>query len=369
MGIIKLKTILEIVLVVGVVCSCNQGKPTNKLYAYNSTSAEWFVRIGAKIKKGDTIGEEEWDGLFQSKGYQTYLSYSDSSYKKEQVMRCMDLVFNPKNKSQLDSLLQLPIPLNSNMMEFLVFNNFNAINENMDLAKSFLRDTDFQSIFKGADSIAQTFIPANNGGRDKLFEVSILCADPDGKVIGNAIVLDLNTIMHLEYQEIMQLIAHEYHHNYRNLKTPSIKDPVFQQINKLHQEGLADLIDKPLPPITANGLYPEAVIDLYNATFFSTGEKLKALDSLSVASKQLDFKQSEEQFNGFLKFGGHPNGLYMALLIQQVYGLDTLVQTYNDPIGFIELYQSSAIQNKKQYVFSDAFMNQMEELKSKTPSN
>lgn len=79
------------------------------------------------------------------------------------------------------------------------------------------------------------------------------------------------------------------------------------QLTKIHQEGVADLIDKDKPPIQKLSLYPKTVIDMYNSDYENTPQKLKNLDSLTTAfpNQEIDSLTFYARLENYSGFGGH----------------------------------------------------------------
>ena len=129
-------------------------------------------------------------------------------------------------------------------------NNFYHIKTNFQKYKTFLKDFDSEKVIKEADSLAKLYIPERDkNSLPKLYPVFMISADADGQVMDNAIVIDLSLTYQLDHEGVVKFIAHEFHHNYRQLKAKKYEHPLMLQINKIHQEGVADLIDKDKPPL------------------------------------------------------------------------------------------------------------------------
>lgn len=359
-----LTTIINSIVFV-LVLSCN-GQPKEAKYNYNLDSALLLLDIANQLLEGDAVNKHQWDQLFFSPGYKQYLIYSDSISKRQKLKEALILAFNPEKKVELDSVLAIPIAVNKHMYRNILIKNFYDLRQNIKEVKAFINKTDFSKVLHKADSIAKAYLPKREKFNCKdLFSVYFIGSDPDGMVANNAIIIDINMAAKLEHShELDRMIAHEFHHNYRKLKTQVWSNPLLLNINKIHQEGMADLIDKKTPPIEALGLYPKAIINMYNVDYQNTPVNLKLLDSLTLSYKNhlIEKKEYKAKIDTLIKFGGHTMGFYMSNLIRSEIGIEPLIKTYNKPIAFIKLYNKVAKNKANEYVLSKEFTKYLKEI-------
>jgi hypothetical protein len=233
----------------------------------------------------------------------------------------------------------------------------------MKRAKGFLNSTDFKALMTSGDSLAREYLP--NSIKDALpdlYDVHFIMSDPDAKVMDDAIVFDLNMALEKGEDGLIKIIAHEYHHNYRKLTAKSYVHPLMIQLNKVHQEGVADLIDKDEPPIVELGLYPMAIIDAYNTDYAHTPKNLEYLDTLTnrYLRQEIDSTTYFDQINNYFKFGGHTTGYCMSSKIRKELNIDVLIESYNNPVEFFRIYNHVAEGSSDDHVFSSAFMRYIE---------
>ena len=333
-------------------------------YRFSTESAVKGIEIAKLLQAGNTVSEDHWENLFASEGYKNYLIYSNAEAQKELIKDAIETVFDPNRIGELDSLLSLPVTMGKNFYKLILIRNFARLKKNLVEAEEFIYE-DFNPLIASGDSLARLFLPESiQDSLPRLYDCHLILSDPDAKVMDNAIVLDLNMALEKGKDELLKIIAHEFHHNYRKLAIPSFTDPLMIEINKVHQEGVADLIDKKKPPIHES-LYPEVFIEMYNLEYASTAETLGVLDSLThdFLTQKIDTTAYHDQLKSFFPIGGHPNGFYMALEIAEHRGKEVLIETYNDPFEFIRIYNEVAKDSQGNHVFSSAFMNYLEELK------
>lgn len=346
-------------LVVITACGPSASSPET----YNTEAAIAAMQLFQSIAEGRAVSDAAWEHVFREDGYRSYLSYSDSVYKKQLLKRTAALVFDPTKVSERDSLLALPIQLNRQGFELMLTHNLYALSKRMEEARQFLQNTDFANVLSQADSVARRNLPADiEVGFEVLKDVQFIISDADGKVTTHAIVVDVNTALEFGDKGLVNLIAHEFHHDYRALAFQPPTSALGSELNRLHQEGVADLIDKEVPPVTRMGLFPESVVELYNDLYVSTPYILQTLEEMvdEHIAGDLSREALDEKLRGYFKFGGHPNGYYMALLIKDELGMQPLFDTYDDPIAFVQLYNQVAAKRSEEHVFSDAFIEYAE---------
>jgi len=333
---------------------------------FNINSASKALEIAEKIQNNQTIDDNDWENLFDSDGYKNYLIYNDSLRKKQLIKEAMLTVFNDNKKAKLDSLLLSPVELGPSYFKLSMLNNFYDIKSNFQDYKAFLKNFNSQKVIKEADSLARMYIPKSDWATlPKLYPVYMVSVDQDGKVMEGSIIIDLNLTYQLSNEGVVKFIAHEFHHNYRQLKAKKYKHPLMLQINKIHQEGVADVIDKDKPPLESLLSLPKSLVDMYNTDYLKAPKNLKKLDSLSrlYSTKKINESELSEQLNNIVRFGGHTMGIYMSFLINENIGKKPLIETYNKPVEFFEIYNKVAKDIEVAYVFSEEFLNTINELK------
>ncbi|MEM6738126.1 MAG: DUF5700 domain-containing putative Zn-dependent protease [Bacteroidota bacterium] len=334
---------------------------------FNIGSAQMVIEIARDIEAGKALDENIWDELFSSPGYKNYLVYRDSVWKKDLIKEAMFTVFDDSNSSKLDSLMELTVKLDKNFMKLSLVHNFHSIKTNLDEIERYLEETDFSKIFTRADSLALTYMPTRTRKSSAdLYPVFIVVSDPDGRVQEKSIILDLNLMFEMGTEGLIKFIAHEFHHNYRGLLVSIYESPLMEELNKLHQEAIADLIDKKKPPIEKLGLFPKSIADTYNSDYMNTPNNLQTLDSLVVgySTGKIDETIFNDRIKGFFKFGGHTTGIYMSFLINETIGKEQLIESCDNPVEFLRIYNSVAKGLKNEYIFSDSFIEYIGELEA-----
>ena len=330
------------------------------IYKVNLESAQKAVTILKRLTNGEVVSEAEWDDLFSSPGYKHYLVYADSLKKKALLKECFQLAFNPELRKRKDSLLQRPLAMHDEFFKLFILHNLESLRLKSNEAQDYLNNSDFQKHIEKADSLAKRYLPNHiETNNTKLYPLFVALMGPDGQVLNESIVLDLNLMMELGEEGVVKFFAHEFHHAYRNVHIPQLQSIFMQELNRIHQEGLADLIDKKPPPNYMTELLPPFLVEDYKVLFYKTPEVLSQLDSIVVqyTNGKQSLDELDKELQGYFKFGGHPNGYYMALKIKEQLGLQVLIDSFNSPIDFIRLYQLSVKAETDEYPFTQRFMN------------
>ncbi len=368
MELLELKNYALFIGISLILFACTESSTLSKnnqyaVYKFTTESALKGIDIAKLLLDNKEVSDKKWENLFDSEGYRNYLIYSNSLAQKKGIRDALETVFNPDNQSKLDSLLGLPVVMDKNFYKLTLIRNFTQLKSNLREAEKFL-EGDFRLLIAAGDSLARIYLPSSIlDSLPRLYDCHFILSDPDAKVMDNAIVFDLNMAVKKGKDELIKIIAHEFHHNYRKLTTPSYTHPLMVEINKLHQEGVADLIDKNTPPINES-LYPKSFIDAYNSDFWETPKKLNRLDSIThkFLTQQIDTLDYYGQLENFFAFGGHSNGFYMSLKIVEEHNIQVLIDSYNAPVEFIRIYNDWAKESPGNHVFSSEFIDYLGQL-------
>jgi hypothetical protein len=133
-------------------------------------------------------------------------------------------------------------------------------------------------------------------------------------------------------------------------------------MEQIAEEGIADLIDKPILSRTNSPLYTQVKALEQNEDQLSN-KYLKKMDSLFTVISQTG-NVPPFDFGAFTKNGGHIPGRYMAQRIKQASLLTPCIQEAGNPVVFFEQYQAAA-KLKGGFAFSTAAIACLKSLKAK----
>ena len=99
----------------------------------------------------------------------------------------------------------------------------------------------------------------------------------------------------------------------------------------------------------------------YQRSFYDTPTVLEKIDSLLVLAANDTGYVSNEIYK-LLDFGGHPQGFYMSPLIKEKLGLQAIVDSCDNPVAFIRLYNQAARDEGTKFVFSPKAVDYLRKL-------
>lgn len=314
---------------------------------YSSESAFGILDIGEYIHSGSVADEESWDRLFATSGYQKYLSTSRGNVLRSMLKAATELAFSPDRDAEVDSMLLLTPDASD--YQALMSQNMCKLARRQYEARRFMEETDFPGLLSKADRLVKKYLPQRAvSGEVTLNDLYLICTIPDASVRDNSVLLDLNLAMDMTEEEIVRLLAHEFFHNYRETALKDEPGNSFWKIfNCFENEGIADLIDK--------GEHPEAMYVRYGASFESlylheyqnSSNTLQKLDSLLSVYQVNPVKGEFAPVADLLVFNGHPTGYYMARLICEEGLQKELIEAFDSPATFTELYNEAASRRNK----------------------
>ncbi len=347
-------------LLAAILIGCKQKQEqTQKDYNYNTESALIALSMARSLMDEETPTEEQWSILFSTRGYQNYFCSIPEERGKPMLKEAFTITFHPDYKAQLDSLMAMEVSMDENGQKLLIIKNFADAKQNIDQIEAFIKSTDFSGMMRRADSLVKNYLPEKLTQQEvDLFDVEFVMMDPDAWVNDCGLVMDIRLANSMGEEDLTKMIAHEYHHNYRNLMAVAYQHPLMLEIDRIHREGVADLVDKEPPTSNSSGLIFGPLVHFYKSEYDNTPEKLRYLDSLTVAFsvEELSMKEYSQMVGGYFTFGGHPNGYYMANMIKAQQGTDSLIATSTLPFEFLKLYNQAASRKEGEHIFSDSFM-------------
>ncbi len=335
------------------------------------SSVKSFYKVSDKIASGKSISDKEWEKLFNTSGY--YIS-ARSDIRKKVIRNMMRFAYDPSLSAEKDSILNIDIMANFSNNELflncLTIRNYLDMQQNEVALRNFLKEYDFDSI---KDQSIQRLKDVLIDPIDSLItfpSVNILCYEPDAQSKPKGIVIDYN-YFYKNNGANDDFIAHEMYHTYRrNFESKEyIKTNNFTfQLNNIHNEGVADQIDKDkdVSKHFEKQDFPDQIIQFYENAYKETPSQLEKFEqiTLSFLHKEIDEDTFNKKLANFFPFGGHPNGFYMTSLIVEAGYRTELFENFYNPHAFLVLYNKAAKQLGG-FVFCDEVMQYSNELAAK----
>ena len=328
---------------------------------HSSASARAVLAAGDSLREGKTMDQDAWERLFETDGYAKYLASNRSGALRAMIQEAVLVAFSPDRHAEADSLLRLTPDAND--YQALMSKNFCELAARQEDAVRFLTETDFPALLDRANRLVKEHLPRRvSFGKVPLNDLHLICTIPDASVRDHSVLLDLNLAMDMTEDEIVRMLAHEFFHNYREVAVPHwLTDPFWKIFNSFEDEGCADLIDKGDHPETMYARVGASFEALFLDEYQNASRTLQKLDSLLVIYRTDPAEGSYAPVDDLLLFNGHPTGYHMTRLIREA-GLEgELIQVFDRPACFAELYNKAAAwknaRGGDEYVLSEEMLD------------
>ena len=335
----KLYNLIPILLISFCSFSCREESFTDK---FSSHSARGILAIGEVIRAGETVDQDSWERLFETAGYRKYLATKRSDALRAMIKEAVLLAFSPDKVADVDSLMLLTPDASD--YQTIMSQNISTLARRQDEALCFMNETDFPALLSKANRLVKKYLPRRAVTADvPLNDLYLICTIPDASVRDHSVLLDLNLAMDMTEEEIVNLLAHEFFHNYREATmAEGPRDSFWKIFDSFENEGIADLIDKGDHPETLYAQYGESFEALYISEYRNASGTLQKLDSL-LAGYQAEAPEGEyAPVADLLVFNGHPTGYHMTGLIREEGMEKELIQVFDSPAAFAALYNKAA---------------------------
>lgn len=229
-----------------------------------------------------------------------------------------------------------------------------------------------RSIIDQSASLANRYLPTEATVTDPL--VVLLPTGRDGRVIDGIVYLDPRLILELSLDELIRLLAHEFHHvgrgqirHFSARAKPDFEAYVVSCMESLEVEGIADLVSEITEFKAFDSIREKRRVIFENYARYLEEHQEAVVEGHSEASERtLSMKKIS---NAFYKEGQmHPVGHRMATEIQRELGKDELVTCVGNPFDFLRCYQITA-QRRGLFVFDEQYISIMNALEKKERSN
>lgn len=368
-----MKRILLVLVCSVLVCNLTTAQEISFKKSYSVESAARFIKMARAAQAGEIPTDEAWKELFATDGYRNFFKgWRDTLKWQMRLKDAFRVVFDERNRGLRDSIVALQVTAEADMDRYII-KNFNILRSRLDEVGVFLHNSDFGQIFEKAHLRAKEFLPAEFERLKPVFnDFYFVAFDPEARVAGNKVYMDINNFYEEGEEGMVNLIAHELHHSYwgemMGARYRETDDPLFTTLCRLQMEGLADQINKPQMPVKELGLYGQDVIDLYNADYFATPELLRRMDGIVTAYAAGEITEAEyAKIAGLVHFGGHTGGDYMVFLIRDQLGKEAVLETVADLGEFLWKYNQAARKaGGKNHVFSPGFIRFAGEVLART---
>ena len=298
------------------------------------SGVEKFLELTALLEKDQEPTQEQWDDLFATPGYKILIL---REFNKDFFIERFKLAFMPSKKAALQAKMGEEKGFWAQFLPHYVRakNQRKLIKEQV--AK--LKSLDFM---KAAVEETREYLPELPTKEYPPLSFVIFAPDARGYM---PVVMDV-LYAYDQRDFFISFIAHEFHHYYRNQYFPYAQDQTFiWVIDQIQGEGIADQINKGKWFHDKN-LYPEYAEknSRYLDWYAKSPEIIREMDHLLAAAHDQPEKKMEygQQLQAIVPMSGHPTGFFMANLIIEQLGKETLIKDIGNPFAFFRLYKQAA---------------------------
>ena len=298
------------------------------------SGVEKFLELTSLLEKDQEPTEEQWDVLFATPGYKILTL---REFNKNFFIERFKLAFMPSKKAERDAKLAEETGFWGKFLpHFIRAKNQRKLIEEQ-VAK--LKNLDF---LKAAVDKAREFLP--DFAVEEYPPLSFVIFGPDAR--GYMPVVADVLYAYDQGDFFISFIAHEFHHFYRNQYFPFSQDQAFiWVIDQIQGEGIADQINVG-KWFRDQSRFPGLVEKNkgYLKWYDMSPEIIRDMGILFEAAYDHPQKKAEygQQLRAIIPLSGHPTGFYMANLIAEQLGKESMIENIGNPFAFFRLYKEAA---------------------------
>ena len=308
----------------------------------NTSAAEAYFNIARELQAGTDIKLLDWNRLFNTQPYQMMIGggrIDTATLKSEMINVFAKNSTNIQNHSWTEG------------EDYHILYKANQLN-----LERFIELLHEKNVIDSIKGLLYPFLPQglqNNLNFPILFYLNYGTGDATG--INGLVFNDLLQSYKIDNYKFGLLAAHEAFHAIvssafmQKLKKnidynlPSVNLLFF--FENISEEGIADLIDKPLL-LQKNSPVYDQLVKLTFHDVVKSQKYIRMIDSLLMNASTSDqpfqkFNSFSDIANGYGENGGHIPGRFMGLVIKKAGLLDKQIQKIEDPISFFYLQRSS----------------------------
>jgi hypothetical protein len=291
-----------------------------------------FLHVTAVLEADREPSVAEWDALFATPGYDVLLK---REFRRDFFVERFRLAFMPSRAEALREQMKKDTGFGAQFLPHYV--RVKAMRRDLE---RWLAEQQPGALYDAAISKARALLPGNAATERPAVSFVVFAPDSRGY---DPVVLDVLFCMD-KGSDLVDLVAHEFYHYYRNLLLDWGQDQnTLWIINQIHNEGVADLIDKAAwldRPASQLGPTERDFVQLVRdspGVIRKMDELLCRMEGMTTGRGTLG-----QELRRAVPQSGHPTGLYMATLILETMGRSALIEVSDDPFAFFRLYQEAA---------------------------
>lgn len=339
----------------------------NNVSKINTSAAEQYFNIADILQANKVPVASDWEALFKTTVYQMMIA--GNAIDTLELKSAMIKVFTPSS---------IPLSPNNLSPNELYHYAYKSNQTQLKIYIDFLKSNDITDSVK---ALLYPFLP-------RQFQTTVLFptlfylnyGSPEATGYGGVVINDLLHSYKIDKYKFGLLAAHEAFHSivsvgFQKALKPDItyNAPDFNLLyflQNVSEEGIADLIDKPLLLQKSSPVYEEVKRLVKNDESLSIMyvEKLDSLLKLASASEQAlnHYQNFTILASSYGQNGGHIPGRFIGRVINEAGLLKRHILSIEDPVSFIMTYNEAVKMLGKKYpVFSKESIAYLMKLKTK----
>jgi hypothetical protein len=308
------------------------------------SGVEKFLELTTLLENDQEPTKEQWDALFATPGYRILIK---NEFRPDFLMTRFRLAFMPSQKEKLAAQMKKETGWRGQFLP-----HYLRAKREREAIRAEIKRLKSMSFIQAAVDKAKDFLPP--------FEVksyppvSFVVFAPDARGY-NPVVLDI-LFTKDEEEFLIDFVAHEFHHYYKNWLT-GLNPDVLWVINQIHAEGIADQINRGAWFHNPERFAVESLKER-NKQFLELYEKgpmvIREMDRLFglMNDRAGDLALLGAELRSLVPQSGHPTGFYMANIILKILGKEALVSEIGNPFAFLRRYSRAAEKDQEAPSFS-----------------
>ncbi len=322
-----------------------------------------FARIVEILEGDEEPSPEAWALMFRTPGY---AALTRSEFREAFFMDRFRLVFMPSRAADLQEALE-----SAQGWVGAYLRHFVQVRERWDEVMAYVGDPRPQRMLLEARRRALEYLPPTVPSHIPPVAFVVFGPDARGYV---PVVMDILKVLDQEDDALVLLLAHEFHHYYRNTvlayDRQSIEpddEHVLWVMDQLQAEGMANQVDLGEPfkdPHEFARVRPD-----FFREYQASADVIRRMDELLALmdADEAGWVELGLSLRRSIPSSGHPTGFFMANLAARELGMDRLVRKVGDPFAFLGLYHEAALlrQTPEAPPFSEAALRVIRGLEGK----
>lgn len=331
---------------------------------FSTESFDIFWESMDQIETQEKTSIEDLNRLWNSVGYNSWMG---SKRGQRIFYNYYTLVNNPKLQDSLKSEIE-----RAKGYRVTLFQHIIEAKEKKEDLLVFAESMINSDIIEKAKKYAFKYLPDTLSVENDSTNIALMIFQPDAFAVPEENVILLDVLYAYNYgQGFEKFLGHEFFHMYsakylsKLRSTDYENDALVWSLDKVRNEGIADLIDK-------ENIFDKLDKSEYDIKYIShyrnSRQHLQIIDSLiqEIARDNSKLKELGKKIRGEMHFGAHPLGLYIAKIIKNKMGKEALLQCLENPFPFLYFYNDIAKESDGEYfIFADESIQYLKSLEQK----